>query len=687
MAAYNFLSRLMKYSDMFITVAVIFIVVMMIIPLPTFLLDIFLTFNISFALVLLLVSMYTTEPLQLSIFPSLLLITTLLRLALNVSATRLILLHGYAGEVITAFGNFVVGGNPIVGFIVFIILVVIQFIVITRGAERVAEVAARFTLDAMPGKQMAIDADLNAGMINEAEARKRRKKIQLEADFYGAMDGASKFVKGDAVAGIIIIIVNIIGGFIIGILQGGMSWAQAAQTYTLLTVGDGLVAQIPALIISTATGMIVTRNTSESNLGQDVAKQLLAQPKVLMIAGGLILGLGLVPGLPHIPFFVLSSMFIAAGYMMQKNAEQVAQDQITQQEEQEIEEVKKPENVMGLLQVDPMELEIGYSLIPLVDVNQGGDLLDRIVMIRRQCALELGLIVPTIRIRDNIQLKPNHYTIRLKGVEIATGEVLLDHYLAMNPGNVLEEVDGIATIEPAFGLPALWIHEKNREKAELGGYTVVDPLSVIATHLTEVIKSHAAEILGRQDVQTLLDTIKQNYPAIVQDLVPQQLTIGELHRVLTGMLRERISIRDMVTILETLADYAPLTKDIEILTEYVRQALSRQISKQFAPSGTLAALALDPQLERMIAEAVQKTDQGSYVALDPSITGRIFNSLTEQMQNIGNMGHQPIVLCSPGLRLYFRKLIERLAPHVTILSYGELDPKIEVQTLGMVKIA
>lgn len=687
MATYSFLNRLTKYSDMVIAIAVISIVVIMIIPLPTLLLDILLTFNISFALVLLLVSMYTTEPLQLSIFPSLLLITTLLRLSLNVSATRLILLHGYAGEVITAFGNFVVGGNPVVGFVVFIILVVIQFIVITKGAERVAEVAARFTLDAMPGKQMAIDADLNAGLITEAEARQRRKKIQQEADFYGAMDGASKFVKGDAIAGIIITIINIVGGFFIGVVQIGMSLGQAVQTYTLLTVGDGLVAQIPALLISTATGMIVTRNTSEGTLGHDVANQLLAQPRVLMIAGGLILGLGLVPGLPHIPFFILSSLLIGAGFSMHKSAEQAVQDQMVQQEEKEIEEVRKPENVMGLLHVDPMELEIGYSLIPLVDVNQGGDLLDRIVMIRRQCALELGLIVPTIRIRDNIQLKPNFYTIRLKGVEIAAGEVLLDHYLAMNPGNVLEEVDGIATVEPAFGLPALWIHEKNREKAELSGYTVVDPLSVIATHLTEVIKSHAADILGRQDVQTLLDTIKQNYPAVVQDLLPQLLTLSELHRILTGLLRERISIRDMTSILETLADYAPLTKDIEILIEYVRQALSRQISKQFAPTGILTVLALDPQLERSIAEAVQKTDQGSYVALDPAVTEGMFNSLTEQIQNFGNMGYQPIVICSPGIRLYFRKLIERMAPHVAVLSYGELDPKIEVQTLGMVKIA
>jgi flagellar biosynthesis protein FlhA len=687
MATTNSLDRYMKYSDMFIAVAVISIVVMMIIPLPTFLLDILLTFNISFSMVLLLVSMFTKEPLQLSVFPSLLLITTLLRLGLNVSATRLILLHAHAGEVIAAFGNFVVGGNPVVGFIVFIILVVIQFVVITKGAERVAEVAARFTLDAMPGKQMAIDADLNAGLITEADARQRRKKIQQEADFYGAMDGASKFVKGDAIAGIIITIVNIVGGFIIGVAQLGMSFGQALQTYTLLTVGDGLVAQIPALLISTATGMIVTRNTSEENLGHDVAKQILAQPKVLMLAGGLILGLGLVPGLPHLPFFILSLGLGGIGYTLYKSAQQAEQDHIVQQEEKEIEDVRKPENVIALLQVDPMELEIGYSLIPLVDVNQGGDLLDRIVMIRRQCALEMGLIVPTIRIRDNIQLKPNHYTIRLKGVEIASGEVLLDHYLAMNPGSVYEEVDGIATVEPAFGLPALWVHEANREKAELAGYTVVDPLSVVATHLTEVIKSHAADILGRQDVQTLLDTLKQNYPAIVQDLVPQQLSLGELHRVLTSLLRERISIRDMVSILETLADYALMTKDIEILTEYVRQALSRQISKQYAPTGTLAALALDPQIERAVADAVQKNEQGSYVALDPSVANQLFNQLSDQIQKMGSMGYQPIVLCSPGIRLYFRKLIERVAPHVIVLSYGELDPKTAVQTVGMVKLS
>jgi len=680
------LSRLGKYSDMFVAVAVISIVIMMIIPLPTFLLDVLLTFNISFSLVLLLVTMYTSEPLQLSIFPSLLLITTLLRLGLNISATRLILLHGYAGEVITAFGNFVVGGNPVVGFIVFIILIVVQFMVITKGAERVAEVAARFTLDAMPGKQMAIDADLNAGLITESDARIRRKKIQQEADFYGAMDGASKFVKGDAVAGIVITIINIVGGFIIGVVQGGMGFAQALQTYTLLTVGDGLVAQIPALLISTSMGMIVTRNTSEGNLGSDITKQLLAQPQVLMIAGGLVFALALVPGLPHIPFLIISLILGGVGYTVQQNAKQAVEDQVLQQGEKEIEEVRKPENVIGLLQIDPMELEIGYSLIPLVDVNQGGDLLDRIVMIRRQCALEMGLIVPTIRIRDNIQLKPNHYTIRLKGVEIATGEILLDHYLAMNPGNAYEEIDGISTVEPAFGLPALWIHERNREKAELAGYTVVDPLSVIATHITEVIKSHASDILGRQDVQTLLDTIKQGYPAVVQDLVPQLLSLGELHRVLNNLLRERISIRDMVTILECLADYAPMTKDIEILTEYVRQSLFRQISKQYAPTGTLTALALDTQIERAIGEAVQKTDQGSFVALDPSVTDRLYNNLMEQIQKIGNLGYQPIVLCSPGIRLYFRKLIERVAPHVTVLSYGELDPKIEVQTLGMVKL-
>jgi flagellar biosynthesis protein FlhA len=679
-------SKILKYSDILVAVAIITIVVMMIIPLPAFLLDILLTFNITFALVIIMVSIYNTEPLQFSVFPSLLLITTLFRLALNISSTRLILLDGYAGEVIMAFGNFVVGGNAVVGFIVFVILIIIQFIVITRGAERVAEVAARFTLDAMPGKQMAIDADLNSGMINDTEARQRRQKIQREADFYGAMDVASKFVKGDAIAAIIIIIINIVGGFVIGMVQRNLDVVQALHSYTLLTVGEGLVNQIPALMISTATGIVVTRAASDGNLGQDIVGQLFTNPRVFFIASGVLALLGIVPGLPGLPFFVLSLAALAIGYTLFKSAKSVVQSELIQQEEQEKEEVRKPENIVSLLQVDPMELEIGYSLIPIVDVGQGGDLLDRVVMIRRQCALEMGLIVPTIRIRDNIQLKPNVYVVKLKGIEIARGELLLDHFLAMNPGAAAEKIAGIETVEPAFGLPALWIQEANREQAELAGYTVVDPVSVLTTHLTEVIKAHAAEILGRQEVQTLIDAVKQSNPAVVEELIPNVLSLGDVHKVLANLLRERISIRDMVTILETLADYAQVTKDTEILTEYARHAMARQISRQYAPNNSLTCLTVDPQLEETINAAVQHTEHGSYVSLEPAKMQALINSLTQQLPKLTGLGYSPLVLTSPSVRLYFRKLTERVAPNLTVLSYAELESKVEVQSLGMVKL-
>ncbi|WP_371369004.1 Flagellar biosynthesis protein FlhA [Sporomusa rhizae] len=680
------LTRLTKYSDVMIAVAIITIVVMMIIPLPTMLLDLLLTLNITLALVIVMVAIYNIEPLDFSVFPSLLLITTLFRLALNVSSTRLILLDGHAGEVIAAFGNFVVGGNAVVGFIVFVILIIIQFIVITKGAERVAEVAARFTLDAMPGKQMSIDADLNAGLITDKEARDRRKNIQREADFYGAMDGASKFVKGDAIAAIIIIVINIVGGFVIGMLQRNLDVLQALQTYTLLTVGEGLVNQIPALLISTATGIVVTRAASESNLGTDLANQIINNPRVFFIASGVLALLGLIPGLPGIPFFSMSLITGGIGYALIRTQRSEVQMEMSQQEEKEKEEVRKPENIVSLLQVDPMELEIGYSLIPLVDVSQGGDLLDRVVMIRRQCALELGLIVPTIRIRDNIQLKPNIYVIKLKGIEIARGELMLDHFLAMDSGAAFEPVPGIETVEPAFGLPALWIQESYREQAELSGYTVVDPVSVLATHLTEIIKSHAAEILGRQEVQTLVESVKQSNAAVVDELTPNLLGLGEIQKVLGNLLREKISIRDLVTIFETLADYAQLTKDTEILTEYVRHALARQISRQFVNNNSLTCLTVDPELENTIINSVQRTEQGSYVALDPQTVQSVINCLTNELPKLTNMGYQPIVLTSPGARLYFRKLTERVAPNLTVLSYAELDSKIEVQALGMVKI-
>ena len=679
-------SKILKYSDILVAVAIITIVVMMIIPLPAFLLDILLTLNITFALVIIMVSIYNVEPLQFSVFPSLLLVTTLFRLALNVSSTRLILLDGYAGEVIQSFGNFVVGGNAVVGFIVFVILIIIQFIVITRGAERVAEVAARFTLDAMPGKQMAIDADLNSGMITDNEARQRRRDIQREADFYGAMDGASKFVKGDAIAAIIIIIINIVGGFVIGMVQRNMDVTQALQNYTLLTVGEGLVNQIPALMISTATGIVVTRTASEGNLGQDIVGQLLTNPRIFFIAAAVLALLGITPGLPGVPFFLLSLAALGIGYTLHKAARSVVQSELMQQEEQEKEEVRKPENIVSLLQVDPMELEIGYSLIPIVDVGQGGDLLDRVVMIRRQCALEMGLIVPTIRIRDNIQLKPNVYVIKLKGIEIARGELLLDHYLAMNPGTAAEDIGGIETVEPAFGLPALWIQEANREQAELAGYTVVDPVSVLTTHITEVIKSHAAENLERQETQTLVEAVKQSNPAVVEELTPNVLSLGDIQKVLANLLRERISIRDMVTILETLADYAQVTKDTEILTEYVRHAMARQISKQYAPNDLLTCLTVDPQLEEAINAAVQRTEHGSYVALDPAKMQALVNSLKKALPKLTGLGYSPIVLTGPSVRLYFRKLTERVAPNLTVLSYAELDSKVEVKSLGMVNL-
>lgn len=678
--------RIMRYSDVFIAVAMITIVIMMIIPLPTALLDFLLTVNITLALTVLLVAIYNVEPLDFSVFPSLLLITTLFRLALNVSSTRLILLEGYAGEVITAFGNFVVGGNAVVGFIVFVILIIIQFIVITRGAERVAEVAARFTLDAMPGKQMSIDADLNAGLISDSEARERRKKIQREADFYGAMDGASKFVKGDAIAAIIIIVINITGGFFIGMIQKNMTVLQALQNYTLLTVGEGLVNQIPALLISTATGIVVTRAASDTNLGHDLTKQLFTNQRIFFIVAGVLAILGLVPGLPALPFMLMSALLTLIGYFLKTYAEEEAKQQVTQQEEKEIEDVKKPENIVSLLHVDPMELEIGYSLIPMVDVAQGGDLLERVVMIRRQCALELGFIVPTIRIRDNIQLKPNIYVIKLKGVEVAKGELMVDHFMAMNPGTVFEEIPGMPTVEPAFGLPAIWISDSEREKAELAGYTVVDTISVLATHLTEVIKTHSAEILGRQEVQTLIEAVKQHNATVVEELIPNLLSIGEIQKVLANLLKERISIRDMATILETLADYAPLTKDTEVLTEYVRHSLARQISKTFMQNNTLACVTVDPSLERTINEGVQRTEQGSYVALEPSILQKLVQNLNTELGKLTSLGYQPIVLTNPNVRMYFRKLTERVAPNLTVLSYAEIDAKVEVQALGVVKI-
>lgn len=675
-----------QYSDVIIAAAIITIVLMMIIPLPTMLLDLLLCLNVTLALTIVLVTIYNVEALDLSVFPSLLLLTTLFRLALNVSSTRLILLEGYAGEVITAFGNFVVGGNAVVGFIVFVILIIIQFIVITKGAERVAEVSARFTLDAMPGKQMSIDADLNQGAITDAEARKRREKIQREADFYGAMDGASKFVKGDAIAAIIIIIINITGGFIIGMVQRNMTVTQALQNYTLLTVGEGLVNQIPALMISTATGIIVTRAASEGNLGSDLVTQLFRNSRVFFIVSGVLILMAIVPGLPGIPFTCLSLIAAFIGYSLKKSQAETEETTTTAKQEKKKQEATKPENIVSLLQVDPMELEIGYSLIPLVDTGQGGDLLERIVMIRRQCALELGLVVPTIRIRDNIQIKPNAYIIKLKGIEIAKGELMLDHYLAMNSGTVFEEVPGIETTEPAFGLPALWIAEAQREQAELNGYTVVDAVSVLATHLTEVIKAHADEILGRKETQDLVENLKKANPSLVDEVIPELMNVGEIQKVLSNLLRERISIRDMGTIFEVLADYGRATKDTDILTEYVRHAMARQITQQNMQNNVIPCVTLDPAIENRIAGAVQRTDRGSYVSMEPDVMQRLLTALNTELTKLTNMGYQPIVLTSPAVRPYFHNLVERSIQGIIVLSHAEIEQSVELQILGVVKV-
>ncbi|NOU93416.1 flagellar biosynthesis protein FlhA [Paenibacillus sp. LMG 31456] len=677
----------MKVKDLVVLIGVIGIIMMMVVPVPVWLIDVLLIINISIALMIILVSMNTQEALQFSIFPSLLLITTLFRLALNVSTTRNILANADAGNVVKTFGSFVAQGNIVVGFVVFIILVIVQFIVITKGSERVAEVAARFTLDAMPGKQMAIDADLNAGLINEQQAKERREKISNEADFYGAMDGASKFVKGDAIAGIIILIINLLGGLIIGMTMKGMSIAEAGEKYSIMTIGDGLVSQIPALLISTAAGLIVTRASSDGNLAHDLTKQLFSYPKLLYIVAGTITLLGIFTPIHFFTTFPIAVLLAFAAMKMQQNLvkQQVKEELL--EEEQQIEEVRSPESVISLLQVDPIEFEFGYGLIPLADTQQGGDLLDRIILIRRQCALEMGVVVPVIRIRDNIQLKPNEYVIKIKGNMVARGELLLNHYLAMSPGVDDDSISGIDTLEPAFGLPAMWIDEVMKERAELSGYTVVDPPSVVATHLTEIIKKHAHELLGRQETRSLIENVKESYPVLVDDLIPNVLSIGDIQKVLVKLLREKISVRDLVTILETLADYGTYTKDPEILTEYVRQALSRQITQQFASHGdSLKVITVGPTLEKKIAESVQQSDQGSYLALDPSSTQMIYQRISDQVTKLIQSGQQPIVLTSPTIRMYLRQLLERTMQDIPVLSYSELEPNVEIQSMGVVNL-
>lgn len=674
----------MKFGDIVVALGVIAIIIIIIIPIPKVLLSILLSLNIALSLLILLISMYSKDVLEISIFPSLLLIATLFRLSLNISTTRGILIDGDAGKVVETFGKFVIQNNLIVGFIIFIIIMIVQFVVITKGAERVAEVSARFTLDAMPGKQMAIDADLNSGLITEEEALKRRKDVQRYADFYGAMDGATKFVKGDAIAGIIITIINMVAGLILGVING-MEINEAIQRYTLLTVGDGLVSQIPALLISTATGLVVTRAASEANLGRDLIEQLFGNnPKLLYIIAGLMIFLGVVTPLPTVTYVILGLLFAFLGYTTAKEIEEKMDEPV--EEISEAEELRKPENVLGLLKVDDIELEFGYGLIPLADVNQGGDLLDRIVMIRRQIAMELGLIVPIVRLRDNIQLNPNEYIIKIKGVQVARGEVLFDHYLAMDPGTGEGEIEGIDTIEPAFGLPAKWITEKEREKAEIFGYTVVDPPSVIATHLTEVIKERAYDLIGRQDVQLLVDNVKEEYPAVVEEVVPKVLTIGEVQKVLSNLLREQISIRDMVTILETLADYGHVTKDTDLLTEYVRQRLSGYITNKYVEDNQLNVITLDSEVEELIMNSINKTETGAYLSLEPNIAQKILNNTLKAAQKLTAIGEQPIILTAPIVRLYFKRLTEQITRDLIVLSYNEIEPSVEVQSVGMVNI-
>ncbi len=683
------LGNIARYSDVILAGGVIFIVLMMVVPLPTVVLDLLLSISIATSVTIVMVALYTNEPLEFSSFPTLLLIITLFRLALNVSSTRLVLLDGDAGEIIHAFGTFVVGGNIIVGLVVFLILMVIQFMVITNGAGRVAEVAARFTLDAMPGKQMSIDADLNAGMITEEEARRRRRVIEREADFYGAMDGASKFVKGDAFAAVFIVVINGIGGFAIGMLQQGMSAGDSIQHFTLLTVGDGLVSALPALLISTATGIIVTRAAAEENssLGFDIGSQLFSNPKVLLIGGIMLLAVAAVPGLPKVPFIAVGGTLTIAGTMVRKKLRVDKEMAVVQAEEREREESTSIDSVIGLLQIDPLEVEVGYGLIPLVDEESGGNLLSRITMIRRQIAVELGVVVPTVRIRDNLQLPPQVYVVKLRGIEVARGELLVNHVLAMNAGLADTPLEGVPTTEPAFGMPATWIPNAMRDRAEMLGYTVVDPPSVLATHLTELIRRFAPDLLSRQDTQTLLNNLKEEYPAVVEDLVPNQLTVGEVQKVLQTLLSERVSIRDLVTIAETLANTARLTREPEMLTEFVRQALARQVSAQFSDeAGRMHVVTLSPRLEQALAAGLVQNEQGSNIVIEPGLAHRIVEAAGRECEKLTNAGHQAILLCSSRVRRPFKKLTERMIPGMIVLSYSEIAPNVDVQALGMVEV-
>jgi len=683
-----------KFLDNSISLFIIAIILMLIIPLPAFFLDLMFIINIALSLIILLTTMYIKEALEFSVFPSMLLITTLFRLSLNVSSTRLILTNGgSAGQVIATFGNFVLQGNAVVGFIVFIIIVLVQFIVITKGAERIAEVSARFTLDAMPGKQMAIDADLSSGLITEEQARLRRSNIQREADFYGAMDGATKFVKGDSIMSIIVTFINFVGGIIIGMVQGGSTFSQVLQTFSIATVGDGLVSQIPALLISTATSMIVTRAASESSLNIELAKQLKSQPTVLIISGVVLISMGLIPGFPKIQVFTLAAILIFLGTRLikvktEKISTDIMNDEKSQAKKPESEEeyFKNIDNIYELIQIDPIEMEVGYSLIPLVDESSGGSFIDRGVMFRRQFASEMGMVVPSVRLRDNGYLNPNEYLIKLKGEEIARGEILVDYYLALNPGSITGEVDGIDTIEPAYGIPSKWITKDKKELAEIYGYTVIDPLSVIVTHLSEIVKTHASELLSRQDVSQLLENLKKTNEPLVSEVVPAMVSYGNIQKILGNLLSEGVPIKDMETIIETISDYGSSIKDTEMLTEYIRQSLKRTITRKWSDGGQIKVITLGTDVEKLIINAINKNDKGSYLSIDPEIMQKIVGELLEQIKNLKDEVNVPIILTSPFVRGYFRKLVDQFYPKAVVLSFNEIDNAIQIQAIGNISI-
>lgn len=684
----------MKLFSNVVVIFIVMIIAFIIIPLPAFFLDFMFIVSISASLIILLTTMFIKGPLEFSIFPSMLLITTLLRLALNISSTRLILGNrGQAGKVIETFGTFVLGGNAVVGFIVFVIIFVVQFIVITKGAERIAEVSARFTLDAMPGKQMAIDADLSSGLISEDEAKERRKTIQREAEFFGAMDGATKLVKGDAIAAIIIAVVNLIGGTIIGMVQGGMEFSQVLSVYSIATVGDGLVSQIPALMISTSAGMIVTRAASEGNLNQDVRQQFAAQPKALIITGGAVMAMSIIPGAPVLQIIVLGSLLIAMGIILmraastkQRLAEEEEMQRLITDEKSEVDYYRNIDNVYNLLGVEPIEMEFGYSLLPLVDEASGGSFIDRIVIFRKQFAMDMGVVVPTVRLRDNALINPNQYVIKIKGEEVARGEVLVDYYLALDPGNVTETIEGIDTIEPAYEIPAKWITESEREMAEIYGYTVIDSVSVIVTHLSEIIRRHIHELITRQDINMLLENVKKVNPAIVEDVIPDIISLSDLQKIIVNLLKEGVPVRDMESILETIGEHGTTIKDTDMLTEHVRQRLRRTITRKYTDGNSIKVVTLDQEIENIILNATKKSEYGTYLAIEPQMAQRIVERVTEQVNKLKEIVSQPVILTSPVVRIYFKRLIEQFIPNLTVLSFNEIDANIQIQSIGAIQV-